>query len=100
MVWHAFMLNPRNYLEDCIRFGLNNVWSSGMPWAAVNAAIDVNFNYIVPGSAQVSFIGTTGHNWDNAEDSMTRQLNCPRCSNVLEIPWTTFGMDEKPSKEE
>lgn len=100
MVWHSFMLNPRNYLEDCIRFGLNNLWSSGMPWAAVNAAIDTNFNYTISELAKVSFIETTGHNWDNDEDSMTKQLNCPRCSNVLEIPWTTFITDEKPSKEE
>ncbi|CAG8952851.1 hypothetical protein HYFRA_00007564, partial [Hymenoscyphus fraxineus] len=100
MVWHSFMLNPRNYLEDCIRYGLNKVWATGMPWAAVNAAIDVNFNYLIPEQAQLSFITTTGHNWDNAQDSMTKQINCPSCSNKLEIPWTTFGMSEKPSKQE
>ena len=48
MVWHSFMLNPRSYLEDCLRFGLKNLWTTGMPWQAVNASITTQFNYEVP----------------------------------------------------
>ena len=94
------MLNPRNYLEDCIRFGLKNLWATGMPWTAVNAAIDTSFNYNVTEEAKASFVGKTGHNWDNAEDSLTKALNCPRCSQMLEIPWTTCGASEKQSLQE
>jgi hypothetical protein len=100
MVWHAFMLNPRNYLEDCIRFGVPNLWATGMPWKVVNEAMDVNFNYVVGDDAKVSFVNTTGYNWDNAEDSTLKKLNCPRCQQALEIPWTTLGLSEKPSDSE
>ncbi|KAH8680044.1 hypothetical protein BGZ60DRAFT_428328 [Tricladium varicosporioides] len=100
MVWHAFMLNPRNYLEDCVRFGIANVWTTGLPWPAVNAAIDTSFNYNVPDLAKVTFAEKTGHNWSNVEDSLNKSIPCPRCSQQLEIPWTTVGMSEKPSPKE
>ncbi|RDL33351.1 uncharacterized protein BP5553_08790 [Venustampulla echinocandica] len=100
MVWHAFMLNPRNYLEDCVRFGLINIWATGLPWPAVDAVIDTSFNYEVPEEGKVSFVNKTGHNWSNAEDPSTKTLNCPRCFQTLEIPWTTCGISEKPSVQE
>lgn len=100
MVWHAFMLNPRNYLEDCIRFGLKDLWATGMPWQVVNAAIDTRFNYIVPGKAVESFTTATGHSWNNADDSLTKKLYCPRCTQQLDIPWTTCGTEKEPSLQE
>lgn len=100
MVWHSFMLNPRNYLEDCIRFGLKDLWATGMPWHAVDAAIDTNFNYQVPEAAKERFTNATGHHWSNAKDHEAKTLNCPRCTQVLEIPWTTCATNEKPSLKE
>jgi len=100
MVWHAFMLNPRNYLEDCIRFGLRNLWATGMPWPAVNTAIDTSFNYAVPKDAMDDFSGMTGLSWNNVDDLMTKVLYCPRCTHKLDIPWTTCGTDKKSSPEE
>ncbi|KAJ8114085.1 hypothetical protein ONZ43_g4990 [Nemania bipapillata] len=47
MVWHAHMLNPRAYAEDCMRRGLRELWHLGMPWQLVNDAIDTDFNYNV-----------------------------------------------------
>lgn len=70
-----------------------------MPWAAVDAAIDTNFNYNVPETAKTYFVGKTGYNWANAEDSLAKVMNCPRCSQRLEIPWTTCGSNEKQSPE-
>ncbi len=100
MVWHSFMLNPRNYDEDCIRFGLKDLWATGMPWTAVNAAIDTKFNYIVPEEAKANFTRITRHAWNNAEDSMIKVLHCPRCSQQLDVPWTTCCQSEKtPAKE-
>ncbi len=100
MVWHAFMLNPRNYLEDCIRFGLKDLWATGMPWTAVNAAIDTSFNYIIPEEGKLAFVNKTRHNWNNAEDSLTKTLYCPRCTQKLDIPWTTCAQNEKTSRSE
>jgi hypothetical protein len=95
MVWHAFILNPRNYLEDCVRFGLKDLWATGLPWPAVNEAIDTNFNYNVPDDGKAAFVAATGYNWNNMEDSLTKTLNCPRCPQVNEIAWTTVGLKEK-----
>ena len=35
MVWHAYMLNPRCFLEDCFRLGLMDFWMTGLPWALI-----------------------------------------------------------------
>ena len=85
------MLNPRKYLEDCARLGLKDLWATGMPWAAVNSAIDSDFSYNVPEVARTSFTELTALNWDNADDSLTKVLKCPRCNQANEIPWTTVG---------
>ncbi|KAF7902962.1 hypothetical protein EAF00_002864 [Botryotinia globosa] len=100
MVWHSLMLNPRNYLEDCIRFGLKDLWATGMPWQAVDTAIDTSFNYQVTEAAKERFTNATGHHWSNTNDHAAKTLNCPRCSQVLEIPWTTCAANEKPSLKE
>lgn len=94
------MLNPRCYLEDCIRFGLKDLWVTGMPWAAVNSAIDTSFNYAVPEKAKTDFTKVTGHDWENALDSMSKNINCPRCFQALEVLWTTCCANEKTSPRE
>jgi hypothetical protein len=95
MVWHAFVLNPRNYLEDCVRFGLPDLWATGIPWPAVNAAIDTRFNYTIPEQGKDTFIASTGHKWDNSKDSLDKTLQCCRCTQELVVPWTTIGSDSK-----
>ncbi|KAI7318221.1 hypothetical protein KC315_g10135 [Hortaea werneckii] len=40
MVWHAYMLNPRAYLEDCLRNGRVRLWQTRFPWKAVDQRID------------------------------------------------------------
>jgi hypothetical protein len=88
------MLNPRHYLEDCIRFGLRDLWTTGFPWATVNAAINTSFSYNVPDAAKDTWTKSTGRQWDNIDDSDTKQIKCPRCSTVCEIPWSTCGLPE------
>lgn len=85
------MLNPRNYLEDCARLGLKDLWATGIPWSAINAAIDRDFNYNIPEAAKADFMRSTGYQWDNSDDSLTKVLNCPRCNALNEVPWTTCG---------
>lgn len=63
MVWHSFMLNPRAYLEDCVRCGLPDLWATGLPWQAVDVALDSEFNYSVPEDGQNIFVAKTGLNW-------------------------------------
>ena len=94
MVWHAFMLNPRSYLEDCLRFGLKNLWTTGIPWKAVNAAITTQFSYEPAKEAMGAWVNMTGQAWDNLEDSMEVKVKCPKCANSCNIPWTTCGLPE------
>jgi hypothetical protein len=94
MVWHSFMLNPRNYLEDCIRFGLRATWHTGMPWHIVNQCIDTQFNYMVPNRARDDFVKMTGRAWENSEDPMEKSMKCPRCNTESAIPWTTCARPE------
>lgn len=94
MVWHAFMLNPRNYLEDCMRFGLRDTWYAGMPWGAVNDSINDNFYYEVTDAAKNKWISATDRPWSNLDEASVKSMKCPRCSTLLSIPWTTASMEE------
>lgn len=92
LVWHAHMLNPQCYLEDCIRYGRRELWHRGMPWNLINAAIDVHFNYQVTNECKRSWKARTGKEWDNLSDPETKKLDCPTCTKTLRIPWTTCGL--------
>jgi DNA-directed RNA polymerase subunit RPC12/RpoP len=98
MVWHAHMLNPRVYLEDCMRYGLKEMWTAGMPWDLVSNAIDTRFNYTASEDCVRAWENITGRRWDNSEDSVTKPLKCPACSELHEVPWTTCGMPEHDTK--
>ncbi|ORY57814.1 uncharacterized protein BCR38DRAFT_354067 [Pseudomassariella vexata] len=89
MVWHAHMLNPRVYLEDCMRYGLKGLWNGGMPWKMVNEAIDTSFNYTASEECIKAWNKTTGREWDNTADSITKSLRCPACAEPHQVPWTT-----------
>ncbi|TDZ16366.1 hypothetical protein Cob_v010708 [Colletotrichum orbiculare MAFF 240422] len=102
MIWHSHMLNPRAFLEDTMRWGLRAFWTTGMPWAQVNQAIDSKFDYTGTEAAKANWEAATGKSWDNVQDPMTKSLECPACKQLFEVPWTTCGLpetykgDEKP----
>lgn len=92
MVWHTHMLNPRAYLEDCIRTGRRALWLGGLPWATVNAAIDnTTFAYNAQEAAKTRWERATGLQWENTECPMTKQVSCPSCTTTLDVPWTTWN---------
>ncbi|KAI2782618.1 hypothetical protein F4815DRAFT_427894 [Daldinia loculata] len=95
MVWHAHMLNPRAYLEDCILYCLNGLWTAGMPWQLVDNAIDANFNYNVSPECKEAWENLIGRKWDNVDDPMVKVLKCPSCAKTLRIPWTTCELSEE-----
>lgn len=91
MVWHTHMLNPRAYLEDCIRSGHRALWHRGLPWLTVNAAIDdISFEYTVSDEARRRWELSTGLPWENSACPMTKGITCPACSTDFEVPWTTW----------
>ncbi|KAK3681210.1 hypothetical protein LTR37_020924 [Vermiconidia calcicola] len=90
MVWHAYMLNPRAYLEDCLRLGRMQLWHAGMPWQAANDCINsATFGYEAGAEAEKDFTRITGLPWNNLDDLREKQLNCPGCDARLECPYTT-----------
>ncbi|RYP55715.1 hypothetical protein DL771_012456 [Monosporascus sp. 5C6A] len=94
LVWHAHMLNPRAYLEDCLRNGLKELWTSGIPWNLVSTAIDDNFNYSVSNECKTAWEMNTGRKWNNIDDDAAKTLECPICKHIVQIPWTTCGEPE------
>jgi Glycine-rich domain-containing protein-like len=93
MVWHAHMLNPRAFLEDCIRNAKLPLFAAGFPWEGIDSCIDnKNFDYAPGDASQEFFERRTGRSWDNLYDSMTKSLNCHRCRKMLPVPWTSGSM--------
>lgn len=89
MVWHAYMLNPRDFLEDCLRQGKMRFWRSGLPWAVINPCIDNNsFEYTAGKPAMEYFETQTGHKWNSLDDSLNATISCPRCMKNLKFPQT------------
>ena len=91
MVWHSYMLNPRRYLEDCIRHGTMDFYVTGMPWALIDASIDhQTFAYEPPSQSRRFFEMSTGLSWDNADESPVIKPECPRCRLPLNVRWTSL----------
>lgn len=87
------MLNPRSYLEDCLRQAKMNLWATAFPWDLVSQCIIANdeqqYRYDPGLSAQLAWELRTGRRWNNLHDPLSRKLQCPLCSSTIEIPWTT-----------
>nr|POE65285.1 glycine-rich domain-containing protein 2 [Quercus suber] len=90
MVWHSYMLNPRAYLEDCLRLGRMTMWHTRMQWSAIAPCVNSEtFQYEVDDAAQSHFTSMTGRPWKNVAESDSILLNCPDCLAETEIRWTT-----------
>ena len=91
MVWHAYQLNPRNFFEDCIRYGKLKFWRTGLPWAAVNSCIENdNFDFMATEEAIQSFELQTGYPWNNI-DQQDLIIKCPSCFKLHSVPWTGWN---------
>ncbi|KAJ5389971.1 uncharacterized protein N7496_001039 [Penicillium cataractarum] len=95
MVWHSHMLNPRDFLEDCIRSGKMSTWRTGFPFAAVNDCInDRTLEYTVPEKTRLLFQERLKLSWDNFHDPPGKDLECPRCTRINTVLWTEGGIGE------
>ncbi|KAI3555064.1 hypothetical protein CABS01_11525 [Colletotrichum abscissum] len=98
LVWHAHMLNPRLYLEDCLRYGHSSLWAAGIPWSIVNAAIiSPSFEYVVSDACKAHWEADTNLAWYNEDDPDAKDVPCPACSTLVSIPWTTCGVSRSDS---
>ncbi|KAI7216520.1 hypothetical protein KC333_g4776 [Hortaea werneckii] len=92
MVWHAYMLNPRAYLEDCLRNGRMRLWHTRFPWKAVDQCIARESFAYEPGHLAVSAWGVmTGDlSWSNFELGK-KKICCPHCGVLNLCDWSTCG---------
>uniref|UniRef100_A0A060TB63 ARAD1B05786p n=1 Tax=Blastobotrys adeninivorans TaxID=409370 RepID=A0A060TB63_BLAAD len=99
MVWHAYMLNPRTYLEDCMRFGLGSLWTSDMPWGLLNEALTAQYDnksgmlygYDPGNHAKANFEKSTGLSWDPLSNGPPyKDLVCPACGTKNPCPWLSI----------
>ena len=90
MVWHAYMLNPRAYLEDCLRLGRMQLWHSGMPWqGAVDSINSETFAYEAGQEAAKVFTSITALPWNELDDLSPKSLECTECKMRVKVAWTT-----------
>lgn len=98
MVLHTHMLNPRHFLEDCLRAGLSGLWSAGFPWAHVKEAMELpEFCYSVRQEAKACWTRAAGRAWDNIDEPSAKSLRCPVCRSRFSVPWTTCTSDAMDS---
>ncbi|KAF1958454.1 hypothetical protein CC80DRAFT_30895 [Byssothecium circinans] len=89
MVWHAYMLNPRTYLEDCMRMNKHMPWRTLFPWKLIHDSIDSDtLEYDRPEEAKNAFAMGTSINWNWRDDLRLKMLTCPRCGVYIEVPYT------------
>lgn len=93
MVWHTHFLNPRHYLNDCLRLGKLYLWE-GFPWAAVDECIDGDLEFYPTASAVTSWTNLTSQPWTNEDGRDEVTLACISCDTPYEHPWTTAGAPE------
>lgn len=94
------MLNPRCFLEDCIRFGKMDFWVTGLPWNMINACIDNStFDYTPSNEAMRAFEGITSLAWDNLHDGPEKAITCPKCQKTVNWMWTSQQSFSKTSGE-
>lgn len=94
MVLHSFMLNPRSFLEDCVRHNRMRLWHAGFPWLQVDACIDPEtLIYNSDKRSSVTFEAGTSRSWENLHDPPNRNIICPGCGSSYSSPWTdaSFG---------
>ncbi|KAK9451425.1 uncharacterized protein V1518DRAFT_10796 [Limtongia smithiae] len=87
MVWHAHMLHPQMYWEDCIRSGRAAMFlHMPFPWAEISQvirrashAVIYRYIYDVPLSSITNFEALTGCAYENELDNISKFITCPHC---------------------
>lgn len=94
MVLHSFMLNPRSFLEDCVRQNRMMLWHAGFPWLQVDACINPETLIYTPNMrSAANFEAGTSRSWDSLHDPPFKSVVCPGCGSSYSSPWTdtSFG---------
>ncbi|KAH4044073.1 hypothetical protein HBI24_240210 [Parastagonospora nodorum] len=95
MVWHAYMLNPRIYLEDSVRYTKPTLWRTAFPWARIYQIIDKETFEYSPGTESV-FEQATRLRWNSLQDERLATIKCPQCRTTCNLPWTRPPTESVP----
>lgn len=72
MVLHSFMLNPRTFLRECLKYNMTPLWRAGFPWELINQYIDEStYQYNAPESSRRNWESTTKLKWNNNAPTQT-----------------------------
>ncbi|MCJ1343084.1 hypothetical protein MMC31_001275 [Peltigera leucophlebia] len=90
IVWHSYLLNPRDFLEDCLRYQKTNFWRIGLPLPTIDSCIDGEYsaNEI---EAKSIFQTYTSLARDGVSDAPTKALSCPKLKRQLEYAIYRLG---------
>lgn len=96
MVLHSYMLNPRDFLQDCLHQDLLSVWKAGFPWDLVEANLNPEtFAYEPPQRCIEKYERTSGERWDGINDDPAT-IRCPTCSLENTFPWAELYSGGNP----
>lgn len=91
MVLHSYMLNPHEFLHDCLRCGGLALWKAGFPWDLIARNIDsATLEYKPTPKTEAAFEKMTCASWSYMKPPKGRSLKCPGCSTSLFLDWTTL----------
>lgn len=85
MIWHAYMLNPRNYLTDCIRASLSRLWCTPFPWKLVDQCITSHFEYTCSTDHISQWMADTSIPWFNEDSDNMTARRCRFCREEISI---------------
>ncbi|KAF2239651.1 hypothetical protein EV356DRAFT_513939 [Viridothelium virens] len=89
MVWHAHLLNPRCFFEDCLRHGRLDFYAAYFPWQIINSSIDnKTLEYDPKAVTKEKFERDTGLRWDNLDEGSETSIRCPNCNTIVRVPYT------------
>ncbi|KAF2839990.1 hypothetical protein M501DRAFT_951869 [Patellaria atrata CBS 101060] len=89
MVWHAYLLNPRLFFEDCVRYDIMDLYATPFPWREIDSCIDcITFEYTLSQETHSKFEQQTGIPWDN-RDLGDKIIECVSCKTKFTVPWST-----------
>ncbi|RAK91021.1 hypothetical protein BO79DRAFT_226185 [Aspergillus costaricaensis CBS 115574] len=93
IIWHAYMLQPVIYEDDCSRLDVPHMRRVLFPWQAVVNAIDIRTTeYCIPSAARDFFEKSSGQSADLLEELCNKthplvyDINCPYCHTTRNLP--------------
>jgi hypothetical protein len=95
MVFHSYMLNPHDFLQDCLRNGAMELWKAGFPWDMVARSINnSSLEYDPPSNVKTIFEERTKLAWSELDPSHQTELKCPSCSKAVPVPWAKLYAED------